>query len=85
MIKGFVNPIHLDRIVNELGGYENVAEYHEGTLIDSMLFYIGDSVVALMEHSAGCDRSIYRVEIAPEGSKEASKIERYFTKSYTLD
>lgn len=85
MIKGFVNPIYLDRIVNELGGYENIAEYHEGTLVDSMLFYIGDSVVALMEHSTGCDRSIYRVEIAPEGSKEASKIERYFTMYYKLD
>lgn len=33
----------------------------------------------------GCDRSIYRVEIAPEGSKEASKIESYFTMCYTLD
>lgn len=85
MIKGFVNPLYADRIVNELGGYENIAEYLEGTLIDSMLFYIGDSVVALMEHSTGCDRSIYRVEIAPEGSKEAQKIERYFTMNYELD
>ena len=85
MIKGFINPLYVDRIINELGGYENIAEYHEGTLIDSMLFYIGNTVVALMEHSTGRDRSIYRVEIAPEGSKEASKIERYFTMCYTLD
>lgn len=85
MIKGFINPLYVDRIVNELGGYENIAEYHEGALVDSMLFYIGNSVIALMEHPTGCDRSIYRVEIAPEGSKEAAKIESYFTMCYTLD
>lgn len=85
MIKGFINPLYADRIIAELGGYESVAEYHEGTLIDSMLFYVGNTVVALMEHPTGCDRSLYRVEMAPEGSKEASKIERYFTMSYTLD
>lgn len=85
MIKGFVNPLYLDRIVNELGGYDNIAEYHEGTIIDSMLFYVGNTVVALMEHSTGCDRSIYRVEMAKDGTPEASKIERYFTMCYTLD
>lgn len=85
MIKGFINPLYLDRIINELGGCENIAEYREGVLVDSMLFYIGDSVVALMEHPTGCDRSVYRVEMAPEGTPEASKIESYFTMSYTLD
>lgn len=85
MIRGFINPLHVDRIVNDLGGYEAVGEYREGVLIDSMLFYTADSVVALMEHPTGYNRSCYRVEMAPEGSKEASKIERYFTMSYTLD
>lgn len=85
MIKGFVNPLYADRIIADLGGYDNIAEYHEGTLIDSMLFYIGNSVVALMEHSTGCDRSIYRVEMAPTETPEGKKIERYFTMSYTLD
>lgn len=85
MVKGFINPLYVDQIINELGGYENIAECHEGTLIDSMLFYIGNSVVALMEHPTGHNRSCYRVEIAPEGSKEASKIESYFTMCYTLD
>lgn len=85
MIRGFINPLYVDRIVNELGGYEAVGEYREGVLLDSMLFYTADSVVALMEHPTGCDRSVYRVEMAPEGSKEASKIERYFTMCYTLD
>lgn len=78
MIKGFINPLNADRIVNELGGYENIAEYREGVLLDSMLFYAANSVIALMEHPTGCDRSLYRVEMAPEGSKEASKIERFF-------
>lgn len=85
MIRGFINPLHVDRIVNELGGYESVAECREGVLLDSMLFYTADSVVALMEHPTSRNESLYRVEIAPEGSKEASKIERYFTMSYTLD
>ena len=85
MIKGFVNPLYLDRIVNELGGYEAVGEYREGVLLDSMLFYTADSVVALMEHPTSRDTSVYRVEMAPEGSKEASKIERYFTMCYELD
>lgn len=85
MIKGFINPLYLDRIVNELGGYEAAEEYREGVLIDSWLFYDNGNWIALMEHPTGCDRSIYRVEIAPEGSKEAAKIESYFTMSYTLD
>lgn len=85
MIKGFINPLYADRIVNELGGYESVAECREGVLLDSMLFYAANSVIALMEHPTGCDRSLYRVEMAPEGSKEANKIERYFTMCYTLD
>lgn len=85
MIKGFINPLYVDRIINELGGYDNIAEYREGVLIDSMLFHINNKVVALMEHPKDCWNSTYRVEIAPEGSKEASKIESYFTMSYTLD
>lgn len=85
MIKGFVNPLYVDRIIEDLGGYENIAEYHEGTLIDSVLFYVGNSVIALMEHPTGCDRSIYRVEMAKDGTPEASKIESYFTMCYTLD
>ena len=85
MIKGFVNPIYADKIINDLGGHESVAEYREGVLLDSMLFYTTDSVVALMEHPTSCDRSCYRLEIAPAGTKEASKIERYFTMCYTLD
>ena len=85
MIKGFVNPLHVDQIINDLGGYESVAEYREGVLLDSMLFYTTNSVVALMEHPTSCDRSCYRVEIAPSGTKEASKIESYFTMCYTLD
>lgn len=85
MIKGFVNPLYLDRIIADLGGYEAVEDYREGVLIDSLLFYAANSVVALIEHPTGCDRSIYRVEMAPEGSREASKIESYFTMSYTLD
>lgn len=85
MIKGFVNPLHADQIIADLGGYESVAEYREGVLLDSMLFYTPGGVVALMEHPTSCDRSCYRVEIAPEGSKEAGKIESYFTMCYTLD
>lgn len=85
MIRGFINPLYADRIVNELGGYESVAECREGVLLDSMLFYAADSVVALMEHPTSRNESLYRVEMAPVGSKEASKIERYFTMSYTLD
>lgn len=85
MIRGFINPLYVDRIVNELGGYEAVGEYREGVLLDSMLFYTADSVVALMEHPTSRDTSVYRVEMAPEGSKEANKIERYFTMCYTLD
>lgn len=85
MIKGFINPHYADRIIAELGGYESVAECREGVLIDSMLFYAANSVIALMEHPTGCDRSLYRVEMAPAGTKEASKIERYFTMCYTLD
>lgn len=85
MIRGFINPLHVDQIVNDLGGYEAVAECREGVLLDSMLFYAANSVVALMEHPIGCDRSVYCVEMAPAGTKEASKIERYFTMCYTLD
>ncbi len=85
MIKGFINPLYVDRIVNELGGYEAVGEYREGVLLDSMLFYAADSVVALMEHPTSRDTSVYCVEMAPEGSKEAQKIERYFTMCYALD
>ena len=85
MIKGFINPIHVDQIINDLGGYESVAECREGVLLDSMLFYTTNGVVALMEHPTSRNESLYRVEIAPEGSKEASKIERYFTMCYTLD
>lgn len=85
MIRGFIDPLYVDRIVNELGGYEAVGEYREGVLLDSMLFYTADSVVALMEHPTSRDRSVYRVEMAPAGTKEASKIERYFTMCYTLD
>lgn len=85
MIKGFINPLYLDRIINELGGCENIAEYREGVLVDSMLFYIGDTVVALMEHPLDHWNSAYRVEMAKDGTPEASKIERYFTMCYTLD
>lgn len=85
MIKGLINPLHVDRIVNDLGGYESVAECREGVLLDSMLFYTAHSVVALMEHPTSRDTSVYRVEMAPEGSKEAQKIERYFTMCYVLD
>ena len=85
MIRGFINPLHVDRIINELGGYESVAECREGVLLDSMLFYTPGGVVALMEHPTSRNESLYRVEMAPVGSKEASKIERYFTMSYTLD
>lgn len=85
MIRGFINPLYADRIINELGGYEAVGEYREGVLLDSMLFYTADSVVALMEHPTSRDRSVYRVEMAPAGTKEAKKIERYFTMCYTLD
>ena len=85
MIKGFINPLYADRIIAELGGYESVAECREGVLLDSMLFYTPGGVVALMEHPTGCDRSVYRVEMAPEGTKEANKIERYFTMKWELD
>lgn len=85
MIRGFINPLYVDRIVNELGGYEAVGEYREGVLLDSMLFYTPGGVVALMEHPTSRDTSVYRVEMAPEGSKEASKIERYFTMKWELD
>ena len=30
MIKGFINPLHADQILSDLGGYESVAEYREG-------------------------------------------------------
>lgn len=85
MIKGFINPLYLDDIIADLGGYDNIAEYREGVLLDSMLFYAANSVIALMEHPTSVDRSCYRVEMAPAGSNEASKIESYFTMSYTLD
>lgn len=85
MIRGFIDPLYVDRIVNELGGYEAVGEYREGVLLDSMLFYTADSVVALMEHPTSRNTSVYIVEMAPAGTKEASKIERYFTMCYTLD
>lgn len=85
MIKGFVNPLYVDQMIDGLGGYEAAEGYREGVLLDSWLFYNNGNYIALMEHPTGCDRSIYRVEMAPEGTKEASKIERYFTMSYTLD
>lgn len=85
MIRGFINPLYVDRIINELGGYESVAECREGVLLDSMLFYTTNGVVALMEHPTSRNESLYRVEMAPEGSKEASKIERYFTMKWELD
>lgn len=85
MIKGLINPHYTDRIIAELGGYESVAECREGVLLDSMLFYTAGGVVALMEHPVSRDRSVYRVEMAPAGTNEASKIERYFTMCYTLD
>lgn len=85
MIKGFINPLYTDQIIDDLGGYESVAEYREGVLLDSMLFYTHGGVVALIEHPTSRNESLYRVEIAPEGSDEASKIERYFTMCYTLD
>lgn len=85
MIKGFINPLYVDQVITDLGGYEAVGEYREGVLLDSMLFYTAHSVVALMEHPTGHNRSYYRVEMAPAGTKEAKKIERYFTMCYTLD
>lgn len=85
MISGYINPIHLDRIVNDLGGYESVAGCREGVLLDSMLFYTPGGVLALMEHPTSRDESVYRVEIAPTGTKEASKIKRYFTMKWELD
>lgn len=85
MIKGFINPLHVDKVITDLGGYEAMEDYREGVLIDSMLFYTADSVVALMEHPTSRNESVYRVEMAPVGSKEANKIERYFTMCYTLD
>lgn len=85
MIKGYINPNNLDRIISDLGGYESAAECREGVLIDSMLFYTVNSVVALIEHPTSRDTSVYRVEMAPEGSKEANKIERYFTMKWELD
>lgn len=85
MIKGFINPIHIERIISELGGYESVAECREGVLLDSMLFYTANSVVALMEHPTSRDTSVYRVEMAPAGTKEAKKIERFFTMKWELD
>lgn len=85
MIKGFINPLYADRIINELGGYEAAEDYREGVLLDSWLFYNNGNYIALMEYPTSRNESLYRVEIAPEGSKEASKIERYFTMCYTLD
>lgn len=85
MIKGYVNPINLDRIVNDLGGWEMMAEYREGVLIDFYMFHNGDSVIGLIEQYLNPNESIYRVEMAPEGSKEANKIERYFTMKWELD
>lgn len=85
MIRGFINPLHVDQVITDLGGYESVAECREGVLLDSMLFYTPGGVVALMEHPTSRDTSVYRVEMAPEGSKEASKIERYFTMKWELD
>lgn len=85
MIRGFINPLHVDQVITDLGGYESAVECREGVLLDSMLFYTAHSVVALIEHPTSRDTSVYRVEMAPEGSKEAQKIERYFTMCYTLD
>lgn len=85
MIKGFINPLYVDQIIDELGGYEAAEEYREGVLVDSWLFYNNGNWIALMEHPTGCDRSIYRVEMAKDGTPEAAKIERYFTMCYTLD
>lgn len=85
MIKGFVNPLYLDRIIADLGGYECIADSREGALIDSLLFYTDNSVIALIEHYLNCWSSCYRVEIAPIGTRVARDIESYFTMSYTLD
>ena len=85
MIRGFINPLHVDQVITDLGGYESAVECREGVLLDSMLFYTAHSVVALIEHPTSRDTSVYRVAMAPEGSKEAQKIERYFTMCYTLD
>ena len=85
MIKGFINPLYADRIINELGGYEAAEDYREGVLLDSWLFYNNGNYIALMEHPTSRNESVYRVEMAPTGTKEASKIERYFTMCYTLD
>lgn len=85
MISGYINPVNLDRIITDLGGWEAVAEYREGVLLDSMLFYTPGGVVALIEQYVNCWESCYRVEMAPVGSKEANKIERYFTMKWELD
>ena len=68
-----------------MGGYENIAEYREGVLLDSMLFYTKDGVIALIEQYVNCWESCYRVEMAKNGTPEASKIERYFTMKWELD
>ena len=85
MIKGYINPINLDRIVAELGGWEAMADTREGILIDSYLFYNGDTVIGLMEQYANEWSSVYRVEIAAGGTPEGNKIERYFSMCYELD
>lgn len=85
MIKGFVNPLYADQMIEDLGGYEAAEDYREGVLIDSLLFYNSGNWIAFLEHPTGCDRSIYRVEMAPTETPEGKKIESYFTMSYTLD
>lgn len=85
MISGCFSPVNLDRIVADLGGWECVADSREGVLIDSLLFYSGDSVIGLMEQCRNPNESIYRVEIATVGTPEGNKIERYFSMIYTLD
>lgn len=85
MIKGFVNPLYADQMIEDLGGYEAVEDYRKGVLIDSLLFYNDGNWIAFLEHPTGCDRSIYRVEMAPTETSEGKKIESYFTRSYTLD
>ena len=85
MIRGFINPLHVDQVITDLGGYEAAEDYREGVLLDSWLFYNNGNYIALMEHPTSRNEFVYRVEMAPTGTKEASKIERYFTMCYTPD
>ena len=85
MIRGYINPTNLDRIVAELGGWEAMVDAREGSLIDSYLFYNGDTVIGLIEYPTNMQESAYRVEIAASGTPEGNKIERYFSMCYELD